>query len=266
MFLRWHFGAFGITINSFAHLKDGGLKRRSLIPAIAGRFKEVVLKIRLGGFVRMKYYFTCIGLAAVSLFAEPNVLALAGSTRADSTNKKLVNEAAAIMREMGANVTVVDLKDFLMPIFDWDLEQKEGYPQNAKKLRDLFLSNDAVIISTPEYNASMPAVLKNAIDWLSRSEDGHCSYEAFEGKTFAIMSSSGGKAGGANVLSHLRDTLEEVHGKVIEKQVTLSRPSKLFNQEGKLTSEPMRKDLKEEIALLKNIMDRSLTKAEPSNN
>src|SRR5689334_4690376 len=98
----------------------------------------------------------------LAIFAELKVLAFAGSTRADSYNKKLVREAAEKAREMGALVTVIDLKDYPMPLYDADLESKNGMPENVKKLRQIMMAHDAMIIASPEYNASMSAVLKNA--------------------------------------------------------------------------------------------------------
>lgn len=113
--------------------------------------------------------FACFA-AAFPLFAEPNILVFAGSLRADSYNKKLAKDAAEAAGKMGAQVTLIDLKDFPMPFYDADLEASQGLPKNAKRLRDLMIASDAVIVSTPEYNHSIPAVLKNTIDWVSRSE------------------------------------------------------------------------------------------------
>src|SRR5690242_4508342 len=96
---------------------------------------------------------------------KPKVLAFAGSTRMDSFNKKLVKIAATGAREEGADVTVADLHDFQMPLYDQDFEQKEGLPSNVRKFKDLMLTHDGFLISSPEYNSSITAVLKNTIDW-----------------------------------------------------------------------------------------------------
>ena len=100
------------------------------------------------------------------------VLIFAGSTRAESVNKKLAKEAARMAKEMGAQATVIDLKDFSIPLYDADLEAKSGMPKNAKRLRDLMIANRSIVLVSPEYNASIPAVLKNALDWASRGEKG----------------------------------------------------------------------------------------------
>ncbi|MBI2809618.1 MAG: NAD(P)H-dependent oxidoreductase [Candidatus Melainabacteria bacterium] len=162
-------------------------------------------------------------IAAMPLSAEMNVLAFAGSTRTDSHNKQLVREAAEIARQMGANVTIVDLKDFPMPFYDADLEKEKGLPENAKRLRQMMIKSDAMIIASPEYNASITAVLKNTIDWCSRGEDGKGSKEAFKGKHIAIMSAAAGKAGGAHSLAHLRAILSDVGAEPLTDQVEIAR-------------------------------------------
>src|ERR1700731_2076408 len=109
----------------------------------------------------MKKMVTLLCLAlmnGMALNAQIKIVAFAGSTRADSYNKKLVNEAAAIAREMGAQVTIIDLKDYPMPLYDADFEVKQGMPESAKRLRALLIQSDAVLISSAEYNGSIPAV------------------------------------------------------------------------------------------------------------
>lgn len=163
----------------------------------------------------------CSALLTLPLAGEMKVLAFAGSTRADSYNKKLVQEAAALATQLGAKVTVIDLKDFPMPLYDADLEEKEGMPKNAERLRDLMIANDGVIIASPEYNASIPAVLKNALDWASRGEEGGSSRDAFKGKKFALMSASPGKGGGRRGLVHLRAIIENAGGEVVPQEVSI---------------------------------------------
>lgn len=159
--------------------------------------------------------FFALFLIALPLLAEPNMLIFAGSTRADSYNKKLAQKAAEMARTKGARVTLIDLKDYPMPFYDADLEAKEGMPKQAKRFREALMASDAVIIASPEYNGSVPAVLKNALDWASRSPAGGSSYEAFKGKRFAIMSASPSRNGGARGLVHLRAILENVGGEVV---------------------------------------------------
>ncbi len=164
----------------------------------------------------MKFLFL---LFVFPLVAGMNVTAFSGSLRSGSYNKKLIQQAVKFAEEMGATVTVVDLKDYPMPFYDADLEASQGMPKMAKKFRDLLLASDAIIISTPEYNGSISAVLKNAIDWASRSPEGRFSTDAFQGKKFAIMNASPRKQGGVSAIGHLRYILEDLGGEVVDKPV-----------------------------------------------
>jgi len=191
------------------------------------------------------------------LVAEVKVLALAGSTRKDSYNKKLIQVAADIARQKGAKVTVIDLNDYSLPFYDGDLETKQGLPANAKKLRDLISQNDAIMIASPEYNASIPGILKNAIDWTSRDEKAQYSSDPYKGKKIAIMSASPGKGGGARALVHLRTILQAVDGDVIKDQVSVPEAYKAFDAKGKLVSAETNKKLQEEVQQLLNSVPKS---------
>lgn len=182
-------------------------------------------------------------MTTVALFAaETRVLAFAGSTRKDSYNKALLNDAVEIAKEMGAKVTVIDLKDYPMPFYDGDLEAK-GMPKIVQKFRTLMVNHDAIIIATPEYNGSVSAVLKNALDWASRSPNGGSSTEAFQGKRFAIMSASPGRGGGARALAHLQTIIQNVGGVVMSTQVTIPNAHNYFSQKDREENP----QLKEEI-------------------
>ncbi len=189
--------------------------------------------------------FVC-GTAA----AETKILAIAGSTREGSYNKILVSQAAKVASQMGAKVTVVDLKDYPMDFYDGDLEAKQGMPLNAKKLRQMMIDSDAIIIATPEYNGSISAVLKNAIDWVSRSETGSYANDAFSGKKFALLSASPGASGGARGLQHLRAIIEGVGGKVIAVGVSVPQAHEAFDAAGQLKNPQLRESLKKEIQQL----------------
>jgi chromate reductase, NAD(P)H dehydrogenase (quinone) len=99
----------------------------------------------------------------------PRVLVFAGSLRKASFNKKLASIAANGARQAGADVTLIDLRDFPLPVFDQDLEAEQGMPENGKKLKQLFIDHDGFLIAAPEYNSSITAVLKNVIDWVPAS-------------------------------------------------------------------------------------------------
>lgn len=180
-----------------------------------------------------------------SLSADVNVLAFAGSTREDSVNKKLVAEAASLAEQMGANVTVIDLRDYPMPLYDGDLDENEGIPENAKLLRQLMIQSQTILISSPDYNGSVSGVLKNTIDWATRSEKSGASREAFKGKKFALMSASPSVSGGAKGLTHLKDIIQNIGGTVIPQQVTVPKAYDAFDEQGRLKDQQLRMELQE---------------------
>ncbi len=166
---------------------------------------------------------------------HPRLLAFSGSLRAASYNQKLVTIAANATREAGADVTLISLRDFRMPLFDEDLEAEEGMPEAAQKLKALFASHDGLIIASPEYNSTITAALKNAIDWVSRatSED-EKPLSVLSGKTAAILSASPGGYGGARSLAQLRPFLENIHIRVLPDQVSVAKAYEAFAEDGKL--------------------------------
>jgi len=176
--------------------------------------------------------------------AKPKILAFAGSTRIDSFNKKLVKVAVAGAMENGADVTVIDLRDFTMPLYDGDLEQKEGLPSNARKLKDLMLSHQGFLISSPEYNSSISGVLKNTIDWTSRQSEGEESLACFKGKVAGIMSASPGGLGGLRGLVHVRAILENISVLVIPEQIAIAKAHEVFNSDGTLKDKKQEEQVK----------------------
>lgn len=164
----------------------------------------------------------------------PRVLAFAGSLRADSYNKRLVRLAAEGARAAGADVTFVDLRDFALPVFDEDLEAKEGLHPNARKLKDLFLAHQGLLISSPEYNSSLSAALKNTIDWVSRPAPGEASLACFAGKVAVIMSASPGALGGLRGLVHVRAILGNIKVIVLPDQMAVGKANEAFNPDGTL--------------------------------
>ncbi|HZS74373.1 MAG TPA: NAD(P)H-dependent oxidoreductase [Candidatus Nitrosotalea sp.] len=176
--------------------------------------------------------------------AKPKILAFAGSTRIDSFNKKLVKVAAAGAMENGVDVTVIDLRDFAMPLYDGDLEQKEGLPSNARKLKDLMLSHQGFLISSPEYNSSISGVLKNTIDWVSRPSEGEEPLACFKGKVAGIMSASPGGLGGLRGLVHVRAILENISVLVIPEQIAIAKAHEVFNSDGTLKDKKQEEQVK----------------------
>ncbi|HSW73107.1 MAG TPA: NAD(P)H-dependent oxidoreductase [Chlamydiales bacterium] len=180
-----------------------------------------------------------------TVFSQGKVLFFAGSTREGSFNKQLLQEAASLARQMDVEVNVVDLKDYTMPIYEADLEAKEGMPINAKKLRRKMVDCSTIVIASPEYNHSVSPLLVNILAWTSRSEQGGPSREAFKGKKFILLSVSPGQGGGARGLVHLRDMIEDVGGEVVKRQLSISNAHQAFNAEGRLKDKTSQKALKE---------------------
>lgn len=173
---------------------------------------------------------------------SPRILAFAGSLRKDSFNKKLVRVAAEMARQAGAEVTLIDLADYPMPIYDGDIEASSGLPDNARKLKELFNSHQGLLISTPEYNSSLSAVLKNAIDWVSRKGDpSEGSLRDFTGKVAGLVAASTGALGGLRCLVHLRAILGNIGVVVIPEQFALAKADGAFDADGKLKEESARK-------------------------
>lgn len=190
-----------------------------------------------------KWALGALLISASSLCAETRVLAFSGSTRTDSVNKKLLVEASSIARKSGAVVTIVDLRDLPMPFYDADLEVSEGMPANAKRLRQLMIESQVVLIASPEYNSSVSAILKNALDWASRSEQGGPSSDAFKGKKFVLMSASPGQGGGVRGLVHLQNIIENVGGTVMPQKVSIPSSYSAFDEQGNLKDQKQKSDL-----------------------
>jgi NAD(P)H-dependent FMN reductase len=173
----------------------------------------------------------------------PKILAFAGSTRTASYNKRLIQAAIAGARAAGGDVTYLDLRDLPLPLFDEDLETAEGLPANGRKLKDLMLAHQGLLISAPEYNSSITAVLKNAIDWASRPVPGEPPLACFTGKVAALMSASPGALGGLRGLVHVRAILGNIGVLVVPEQVAVPRAFEAFDADGRL------KDAKQQQAV-----------------
>jgi chromate reductase len=177
-------------------------------------------------------------------FTKPKILAFAGSTRSDSFNKKLVKIAANGAIDAGVEVTFIDLRDFPMPLYDGDLEQREGLPANTRKLKDLMLAHQGFLISSPEYNSSISGVLKNMIDWTSRPSEGEPILVSFKNKVAGIMSASPGGFGGLRGLVHVRSILENIGVLVIPDQVAMPKAHEIFNSDGTMKDKTQEEQVK----------------------
>ncbi|WP_371503902.1 NADPH-dependent FMN reductase [Nitrosopumilus adriaticus] len=159
----------------------------------------------------------------------PKILAFAGSTRSDSFNKKLIKVAAQGASELGADVTVIDLRDFAMPLYDGDLESQQGLPSAAVKLKELMFTHQGFLIASPEYNSSISGVLKNTIDWTSRQSKGESPLACYKNKVAGLMSASPGGLGGLRGLVHVRAILENMGVLVIPDQIAISQAHEAFD-------------------------------------
>jgi chromate reductase len=163
--------------------------------------------------------------------ANPKILVLPGSTRAGSHNVRLAALAAKELTLIDADVTRISLADYPLPIYEADLDARTGQPAHAVKLKQMMMAHHGVFIATPEYSASVPPMLKNALDWVSRvRERGDPTYAAFKGRVFAIASASPGKFGGLRAAMALRQVLELGCGAlVIPEQVSVSQADHAFD-------------------------------------
>ena len=168
----------------------------------------------------------------------PRILAFGGSLRRDSFNQKLAAIAAEGARAAGAEVTLIALRDFPLPVFDQDFEAAEGLPEAAKKLKQLFREHHGLLIASPEYNSGITGALKNAIDWVSRAEsDDEPPLVAFSGKTAILCAASPGALGGLRGLVQVRAILGNIGVTVLPDQVAVSKAHEAFREDGSLVNE-----------------------------
>lgn len=178
--------------------------------------------------------------------STPRILAFAGSLRSGSLNKKLARIAAEDARAAGAEVTLVDLRDFNMPLYDGDIEA-QGIPEGALAFKQAMAAHDALLISSPEYNSSITGALKNAIDWASRQAPGEVPLASLARKTAALVSASPGALGGIRALPVVRSILMNLGVLVIPIQFALSRAHEAFDEDGRL-KDPKQASAVEKVA------------------
>ena len=163
------------------------------------------------------------------------ILVIPGSLRSGSLNAKLAAAAAHEFALAGAEVTRLSLADFPLPIYDGDLQGKSGVPKPAVNLKRMMSAHHGVLIVTPEYNSSVPPLVKNTIDWVSRVQDAHETRgQVFRGRAFAIASASEGRLGGARSLAALRLILAACHALVIPNQLALAFASQAYDDMDRL--------------------------------
>ena len=172
------------------------------------------------------------------------ILVFAGSIRTGAYSGRTADAAQRALVLQGAEVTRISLADYPLPIMDQDLEKAHGVPDNAVQLARQFVEHDALLIATPEYNGSIPPLLKNAIDWVSRvRRDGNTTLRPLPGKVVAICSSSDGHFAGIRSANHLRAVLAHCQMEVIAPQVSVPNAAEAFDEDGNFRQERLRKGM-----------------------
>ena len=165
---------------------------------------------------------------------KPRILAFSGSARRDSFNQRLVVCAAQAAVEAGAEVNVINLGEFPMPIMDQDVEREHGQPEHAARFKQLLAEHDGFLLASPEYNSSISPLLKNTLDWASRKVGDEPPMVAYTGKTAALLSASPGRLGGIRGLVHVRSILSNLGVMVLPDQVAVASAGSAFDESGKL--------------------------------
>ena len=162
------------------------------------------------------------------------ILGFAGSLRTGSVNVRLLQAAAGLAKDAGLEMTVADLRQYPMPIYDGDLEAKEGLPASVVAFKALMKAHPAFLLVCPEYNSSITPLLKNAIDWASRSAPGEASLSAYQGKVAGLLSASPGALGGLRGLVTVRSILSNIGVLVLPEQVAVGKANEAFDDAGRL--------------------------------
>jgi len=166
------------------------------------------------------------------------ILAFAGSNSSKSINKQLATYASSLVD--GADVTILDLNDFELPIFGVDLEAKIGYPENAHKFINHIKASDGIVISLAEHNGAYSTVFKNLLDWMSRIEG-----KTFFGKPMLLMATSTGRRGGLSVLELAQSRFPRHDANIIE---SFSLPSFKDNfSNGKIVNSEFNAELENKV-------------------
>ncbi|MEX3010887.1 NADPH-dependent FMN reductase [Hoeflea sp. TYP-13] len=168
----------------------------------------------------------------------PRILVFAGSVKSTSINAKLANAAQVTLAQLGADVTRISLLDYPLPLVNEDLRAEKGIPENAMQLGRMIADHGGVFIASPEYNSSIPPLLKNTIDWISLiSKDGERSLKPWLGRYIALGSASNGKLGGLRGLYHLRSVMMSVGSQIVTEQCSVSGASDAFDEDGRIIDE-----------------------------
>jgi chromate reductase, NAD(P)H dehydrogenase (quinone) len=182
---------------------------------------------------------------------QTRILVFNGSNRSGAFSGKVADAALRELSKHDVETTRIAFADYPLPLMDEDLEREKGIPENALKLARLFALHDGFFIATPEYNGSIPPLLKNVIDWVSRvSRDGDKPLKAYSGKVAALASSSSGQFAGVRAIIHLRAVLSHVGVQVVSEQISVPNARDAFDEMGGLKDERTQKNLERGVRSL----------------
>jgi len=192
------------------------------------------------------------------------ILVFPGSIRTGAFSARTADAAARELALQGALVTRISLSDYPMPILDQDLEKEKGVPEAALTLARMIMAHDGLLIASPEYNASIPPLLKNTIDWVSRvRRDVGRPVKPFEGKVAALCSSSDGHFAGIRGLYHLRAVLMNCGVDVVTPQCSVPRAMDAFDADGNFREERLRHQMERVVSTLIERAAMLSTRVEP---
>ena len=177
-------------------------------------------------------------------------LVFAASLRKDSLNLRLAKLAKRTIEKNGGKVDFASMSEFDCPSYNQDIELNEGIPTSAEQFRSRLLANDAFIIASPEYNASMPGCLKNVIDWASRFRP-----QPFNERHALLMSASPSMVGGNRGVWSLRIPLEHLGARVFPNMFSLATAHQAFTQEGNISNETLGKRFEDNLVAFMNLVE-----------
>lgn len=183
--------------------------------------------------------------------ASPRILAFSGSARRESLNRKLLAVTVEAVRKAGAEVTLIDLNEYALPLYHGDLEDAQGMPVNATKLVELITQHAGLLIASPEYNSMYTPLLKNTIDWCTRAEE-----NPFIGKVAAVVSASPGAFGGIRSFQLVRQLLLHLGCHIVPAQCTVPKAHEAFDEAGQLKDQRSQKAVDAVAAQLFRVVTR----------
>lgn len=194
----------------------------------------------------------------------PKILVFAGSVRTGAFSGRTADVAQKGLALEGAEVTRIALADYALPIMDEDLEEEHGIPDNAMRLARQIAAHDGVLIATPEYNGSIPPLLKNTLDWVSRvRRDNGKAFRPLAGTPVGLCSSSSGPFAGTRAINHLRAVLVRCRMEVVTPECSVPEGATAFDEAGNFRDERLHKSMEVLCHTLTQAARRASTRIEP---